>query len=306
VEGLRVIFLGTGGGLPTTSRGLPSVVIKRKGELIFFDCGEGTQRQMLSAKIGFCKKTKIFISHLHGDHIFGILGLMQTMALLNRNKSLQIYGPKGIREFIEAGMHTTNFGDCYVVEVFEVESGLVCEEKEYKVYATWADHVQPNLSYALVEDPRPGRFHPERAKALRIPQGKMWSRLQHGETITLSNGKKVKPEDVLDPKRPGRKIVYSGDTKPSKAVEELAENADLLIHEATFDDELTERAGEDSHSTATQAAKVAKNAKVKMLILTHISARYKDPMILLHQAEKIFPHVTVAKDFMEVNIPYSR
>ncbi len=280
-------------------------MIRRRGELIFFDCGEGTQRQMLSAKVGFCRKTKIFISHLHGDHLFGLLGLMQTMAMLNRKKPLQIYGPKGIREFIKGGMHTTTFGDCYIVQVFEVESGLVCQEKEYKVYAAWGDHAIPNLAYAFVEEPRSGKFFPEKALALGIPQGQLWSKLQHAETIKLANGKTVKSEEVTGPPRRGRKIVYSGDTRPSKAVEELAADADLLIHECTFDDELKERAVEDSHSIASQAATIAKNAKVKKLVLTHISARYKDSTALLEQAKKTFLNVTVAEDFMEIKVPYS-
>ncbi len=260
---------------------------------------------MLSAKVGFCRKTKMFISHLHGDHLFGLLGLTQTMAMLNRKKPLQIYGPKGIREFIKTSVRTTNHGDCYIVQVFEVESGLVCQEKEYKVYAAWGDHVIPSLAYAFVEEPRPGKFFPEKALALGIPQGRLWSKLQHGETIKLANGKTVKPEEVTGPPRRGRKIVYSGDTRPSKAVEELAAEADLLIHECTFDDKMKERAAEDSHSTASQAAAIAKNAKVKKLILTHISARYKDPTALLEQAKKMFPNVTVAEDFMEITVPYS-
>jgi len=303
---LHVTFLGTAGSIPTPKRSLPAVAIQRKGELILLDCGEGTQRQIVQAKIGFHRKTKVFITHMHGDHVLGLPGLIQTMSLLDRRKKLEIYGPKGIEAFVEAMKQNVQFTLTFLTEVFEIEkAGKVCEEKEYEVHAVWADHVIPSLAYAFIEKPRAGKFYPEKAKILGVPEGPLWSRLQHGYTVELPNGRAVKPEEVVGPQRQGRKIVYTGDARPSEGLVEFALNADLLIHDATFDDDLEERAREDGHSTPTQAATVAKEAKAKRLVLTHISARYEDSGILLEQAKKVFPFVCIAADFMKIDIPLS-
>jgi ribonuclease Z len=301
---LHVTFLGTAGSVPTPKRSLPAVAIQRKGELLLLDCGEGTQRQMVQAKMGFHRKTKVFITHMHGDHVLGLPGLIQTMSLMDREKKLEIYGPKGICAFVELVKQTVQFTLTFPTEVFEIENaGKICEEKEYEVHTVWADHVIPSLAYALVEKPRAGKFYPEKAKKLGVPEGPLWSKLQRGFAVELPNGRTVKPEEVVGPPRPGRKIVYSGDTRPSKSLAEIASNADLLIHDATFDDNLEERAREDGHSTPGQAAKVAKEAKVRRLVLTHISARYEDSGILLEQAKKVFPSVQIAEDFMQVDVP---
>jgi len=302
---MQVTFLGTSAGIPTINRGLPAVAVRRKGELLLFDCGEGTQRQMLAAKVGFCQKTKIFISHMHGDHVFGLLGLFQTMALLGRKKPLEVYGPRGIRKFIETSVSIARLGNAYPIDVQEVDQGLVCQNKEFKVYAVQGNHMVQSFAYALVEEERPGRFFPERANTLGVPRGILWSKLQHGETVKLTDGRVVSPREVMGSPRVGRKIVYSGDTGPSKAIEKLAMGADLLIHECTFDDEMLEWAVEERHSTASQAAEVAKKAGVRRLILTHVSARYSDPSILVKQAGKMFPDVLVAEDLMEIEVPYS-
>jgi len=301
---LQVVFLGTAGSIPTTRRGLPAIAVQRKGELILLDCGEGVQRQMIQAGLGFHRKMKVFITHLHGDHVLGLPGLFQTMSMLDRKRKLEIYGPPGTEAFVNAIQQTVQFTLTFPIEVSEIrDAGLVCEEKEYEVYATWADHVIPSLAYALNEKPRPGKFYPERAKSLGIPEGPLWSKLQHGSAVKLSNGRVVKPEEVTGPPRPGRKIVYTGDTRPWKALVRFAEGADLLIHDATFDDELWERAREDGHSTPSQAAETAKEARVTRLVLTHISARYKEHGLLLEQARKVFPHVDVAEDFMKIELP---
>jgi len=301
---LRVVFLGTAGSIPTLQRGLPAIAVQRKGELILFDCGEGVQRQMIRAGIGFHRKTKVFITHMHGDHVLGLPGLFQTMSLLDRERKLQVYGPLGIRAFVEATQQTVQFTLTFPIEVFETEDdGVVCEEREYEVHAILVDHVVPSLAYALTEKPRPGRFHPEKTMTLGVPEGPLWSKLQHGSAVKLPNGRVVKPEEVLGPPRLGRKIVYTGDTRPVKNLAEFAGNADLLIHDATFDDELWERAREDGHSTPSQAAETAKRAGAKRLVLTHISARYKDPNLLLEQARKVFPRVEVAEDFMKIDLP---
>ncbi len=226
------------------------------------------------------------------------------MSIHVRERELEIYGPSGIRAFVEAVRQTVQFALTFPIEIFEVEgAGLVCEEREYTVGAVWADHAIPSLAYAFVEKPRPGRFHPEKALSLGIPEGSLWSKLQRGLAIKLPNGQTVHPEEVLGPPRPGRKIVYTGDTRASKDVIKLAEGADLMIHEATFDDEMLERAQEDGHSTPSQAAEAAKEASVKRLILTHISARYRTPKPLLEQARKIFPQVEAAEDFMKIDLP---
>ena len=300
---LKLIFLGTGGSIPTPQRGLSAIAIRRKNELLLFDCGEGTQRQMIQARVGFHKKTKIFITHMHGDHVLGLPGLLQTMSLMDREKKLEIYGPQGIKAFVEAISQTVHFSLTFPVQVSEIEAGLVCEEKEYKVHATPSNHNNSSLAYALIEKPRPGRFHPKKAKSLGVPEGPLWSKLQGGSSVKLPDGRIVKPEMVLGPPRPGRKIVYTGDTRPSENLVKLAENADLLIHEATFDDELMERAGEDGHSTPSQAAETAKDAGAKWLVLTHISARYRDASLLLDQARKIFSNTDLAEDFLKLELP---
>jgi ribonuclease Z len=305
ISDLKVIFLGTGGSIPTPQRGLSAIAIRRKSELLLFDCGEGTQRQMIQAGVGFHRKTKIFITHMHGDHILGLPGLLQTMSLLDRERKLEIYGPEGIKAFVEAISQTVRFTLIFPVEVSEVEAELICKEKEYEVYAIPSNHITPSFAYALTEKPRPGRFHPEKAKALGVPEGQLWSKLQDGSSVKLSDGRIVKPEMVLGSPRPGRKIVYTGDTMPSENLVRLADNADLLIHEATFDDEMVERAGEDGHSTPSQAAETAKEAGAKRLVLTHISARYRDAGLLLEQARKVFYNTGLAEDFLKIELPLS-
>ncbi len=300
----KVLFLGTAGSVPTPMRGLSAVIIRRKDELIMFDCGEGAQRQMIRGRVGFHRKMKVFITHMHGDHVLGLPGMIQTMALMDRKQKLEIFGPVGIKAFIKGIQDTVQFVLTFPIEIIETtEAGMVCQEKEYDVYTAKTDHEIFSIAFALVEKPRPGRFNIEKAKSLGIPEGPLWSKLQHGERIKMRNGQTVKPEEVVGKPRSGRKIIYSGDTRPCRSLAELAENADLLIHESTFDDEMLERALEDGHSTPSQAAKTAKEAKVKHLILTHISARYKNSKELLEQAKKVFPQVDVAEDFMEIEIP---
>ncbi|RJS92020.1 ribonuclease Z [Candidatus Bathyarchaeota archaeon] len=300
---LRITFLGTAASIPTSNRALSAVALKREGELFLFDCGEGTQRQMIKAKIGFNRKTRIFITHMHGDHILGLPGILQTMSLLGRDKPLEIYGPQGIAEFVDAVKRTVGFSLRFPVKIYEVGEGLLCKEDEYEIRSAWAEHSVPSLAYALIEKPRPGRFDPERAISLGVPKGPLWSRLQRGFNVKLSDGRIVKPEDVLGPQRPGRKIVYVGDTKPSENIVRFAFGADVLIHEATFAEDLAERAEEDMHSTPSGAALIAKKAKVNLLILTHISARYSDPNVLLEEAKRNFENVLVAEDFMKIDVP---
>ncbi len=301
---LSIVFLGTAASIPTTSRAPPATAVQREGELFLFDCGEGTQRQMIKARIGFNRKTKIFITHMHGDHVLGLAGLIQTMALLGRDKPLRVYGPPTIQAYMEAMAEVVPFGLTFPVEVYEIEKeGLACQEKNYEVHAVKAEHSALSLAYALIEKPRPGRFHSGQAISLGVPKGPLWSRLQRGQEVKLPNGRVVKPEEVLGPPRPGRKIVYTGDTRPSDKIAELARGADVLIHEATLGDEMADKAREDKHSTPSEAALVAKKAEARLLILTHISARYGDTDPLIEQAKKIFPEIRVAEDFEKIDIP---
>jgi len=301
---IHVTFLGTAASIPTLQRSLPAVLIQRGNEQLLFDCGEGTQRQMLKAKSGFHKKMKIFISHMHGDHVLGLPGLLQTMALMNRQRAVEIYGPRGINRFLEGTKEALQFALTFPVEIHEIHAaGTICSEEEYVVEAVWANHVMPSLAYAFVEKPRVGKFYPEKARVLGVPEGELWSKLQHGEEVTLASGIVVKPEEVSGPLRRGRKIVYSGDTKPFAAFARFAADADLLVHEATLDDALAEKAVEDGHSTPSQAAEVAVKAKVKKLVLTHVSARYADAGVLLVQAQKVFSDTVVAEDFMRLELP---
>lgn len=304
---LRIIFLGTSGSLPTNDRSLPSIVILREGEVLMFDCGEGTQRQMMRAGIGFNRKMAVFITHMHGDHVLGLPGMIQTMSLLGRDKPLRIYGPRGIRAFIEAVTSTVSFWLSFPIEISEVvNEGTIYNGGNYEVQAVWTDHSIPSLAYAFIEKPRPGKFYPEKAIALGVPKGPLWSRLQRGMEIILQDGRVIKPSDVLGPPRPGRKIVYSGDTRPSERISELAYGADVLIHEATLGDDMLERALEEGHSTPSEAAKIALKAKVKLLVLTHISARYTETDSLLSEAKKIFSNIIIARDLEEIEIPLPR
>lgn len=301
---IYVTFLGTAASVPTTKRSLPAVLIQRGNEQLLFDCGEGAQRQMITAKAGFHKKLKVFISHMHGDHVLGLPGLLQTMALMNRQKKVDVYGPEGIARFLEGAREALQFALTFPVEIHEIQTaGVVCVEKEYVIEAVWADHSVPSLVYAFVEKLRAGKFYPDKARALGVPEGELWSKLQHGEQVVLPNGVVVRSEHVSGALRRGRKIVYSGDTKPFKGFARFAAGADLVIHEATLDDSLTEKAAEDGHSTPSQAAESAAKAKAKKLVLTHISARYADESVLLVQAQKFFGNVVVAKDFMRLELP---
>ena len=218
-----------------------------------------------------------------------------------------LFGPSDLRDFVDITGEVLHSPPTFPLEITLVGSeGLVCEEKEYSVFSAPAEHLTSSFSFSLVEKPRYGKFHPDKAEAQEVPEGVLWSRLQQGLAVKLPNGRVIRPETVVGPLRPGRKIVYSGDTKSSAALVELAKNADLLIHECTFDNEFEERANEDGHSTPKRAAISAAKANVKRLILTHISARYRTPELLLQQARKTFTNVDVAEDFMEIQLPLLR
>ncbi len=303
---IRIVFLGTGAAVPTAQRSLPSVILQRGNEQVMFDCGEAVQRQMMIAKVGLHKKLGIFITHMHGDHVLGLPGLLQTMALMDRQKPVDVYGPAGVAHFLDCLQETLQFQLTFQVNIHEItDAGLVCNDEGYTVSAVHSNHAVTSFSYAFMEKPRLGKFHPEKAKELGVPLGDAWSRLQHGLELVLPNGRLVKPQDVTDPPRKGRKIVYTGDTRPFADFPSFAAEADLVIHESTFDDALVEKAEVDGHSTPRQAAMETKDANAKKLILIHISARYPDATTLLEQAKKVFPNTVVAQDFLELELPLS-
>lgn len=302
---MRVVFLGTSGSMPTPRRGSSSVAVRLGRDLMMFDCGEGTQRQMVRVRVGFRRDMKIFLTHLHGDHVLGLPGLLQTMSLLRRERRLDVYGPSGTVEYVKAFSETLG-GPTFPVIIHEIrEPGVVYGDDRLDVVAVRSSHRVESWSYGLLEKPRPGRFHPEKAVALGVPKGRLWHALQHGEAVTVE-GRAVEPMQVSDPPRPGRRIVISGDTRPYPGMIELARGADLLIHEATFSQELQGRAEEDGHTTAREAAEVAREAGAKRLALVHISSRYFDPGVLLEEARQVFADVFVAEDLMEIELPLPR
>ena len=301
---LRIIFLGTGGSLPTRNRNPSAIMINRKGELLLFDCGEGTQQQMMRAKTGMMSLSSIFITHLHADHFLGIPGLMQTMSFMGRKEPLLIYGPEGTREFTELFEALGYFNLKYEVRGIELKPGDLVEREEYVIRALKTEHNISSLGYALIENPRPGRFNREKAIELGIPPGPLFAKLQKRTPVEV-NGKLINPEDVMGAPRPGRTVVYSGDTRPCKSILEASRNADVLIHDGSFADEMADWAEESKHSTAGEVAALAKEAGVRKLILTHISSRYTDDAEpILTDSKKIFENVIIAEDLMEIEIPY--
>ena len=298
---MKLVFLGTSGAMPTTDRGLTCICLVKDNEILMFDAGEGAQISYLKSGLPWNKKKKIFVTHLHGDHCIGILGLLQTMNLQNRTESVEIFGPDGIDEFIAANIKILNFGLSFPVLISRVNEGLIVDEKDYSVFANDANHGIPAFSFRFDEKDRPGKFFPENAKALEIPEGELWRELQMGNSIEI-DGKEIFSSQVTGKRRPGRKIGVSGDTRPTDELVEFFKNCDYLSFDSTFADELKDKAVEANHSTAKEAAELAEKANVSTLILTHFSARYNDESVLLEEAKKIHDNTIAAKDLLEVNI----
>ena len=301
---IRVTFLGTAAARPTVGRNVSALCVQREGDLMLFDCGEGTQRQMMRYQTGFSLGS-IFITHLHADHFLGVIGLLRTMSLQDRSEPLDLFAPKGGRRILEQAVNLGVERVGFPVRIVELEPGQSVPREDYDIVAFPALHGSSALGYALVEHERLGRFHPERARELGVPEGPLFGRLHRGEPIDV-DGRTIHPEDVVGPPRPGRRVVYTGDTAPSERVVEVARSCDLLIHDCTFGEEEAERARETGHATASEAARVAHAAGARRLVLTHISARYADsPALLQREAARIFRGAEVAFDGMEVLIPYS-
>jgi len=299
---LSIVFLGTGGSWPTVKRNVSAIAIKRGSEIILVDCGEGTQRQFQKSNLSYMQISKIFITHFHGDHFLGLPGLIQTMQLNDRDKPLHIYGPKGIKQLLSQLTSLGYFKPGYKIVANELDGGDTLKFDGYDIHVSRVKHNVPTLAYALEEHMRPGKFNKPKALAMGIPEGPLFNKLQRGQTITLKNGKKITPDMILGSPRKGRKIVISGDTTPCAHMTSFAKDADILIHDATFDSELEDVANEYGHTTASQAAEIAKKAHAGRLFLTHISPRYLDHHILENEAQKIFKHSFVPRDFQEVEV----
>ena len=299
---LDVVFLGTAGSAPTARRAPSALLIRRGGERLLFDCGEGTQRQLLQSSVGLVDLAEVFLTHFHADHFLGLPGMLKTFALRGRELPLTVYGPPGLHALFDdlrriVGKLT------YPLELAEVRAGDALDRDGYKLLVFPVSHGLAAVGYALVEESRPGRFDVDAADALGVPNGRERGVLQHGESVTLDDGRTITPDSVLGPPRAGRSIVYPGDTTPSEVVQALAEGAELLVHEATFAAEDAERAAETNHSTAAQAAALARAAGVRMLALTHVSPRYFGPEIA-REAREIFPNTVVPRDFDVVEVPF--
>lgn len=299
---MEIIFLGTSSAVHSKERNHPSIALKAFGDVMLFDCGEGTQRQILSTKVSPMKISKIFITHYHGDHILGLPGLLQSMSLHGRETPLTIYGPKGL-EHIRNAIYS--LGYCaieYPVEFIEIDSGIIKETEEYVITAQRVKHNVPCLAYSIEEKKKP-RFLREKAIELGVPVGPAFGRLHNGEEVEV-DGKIIKPEQVLGEPRKGRKITYSGDTKPCEEMISLARDSTVLIHESTFIEKEKSNAEEHAHSTSIDAAFIAKDSNCKELILTHISTRYSKEYeeIMLNEAREVFENTRMAKDLMEIEL----
>ena len=303
---LTLTLLGTSASRPTVERNVSSMALTRDGDTMLFDCGEGTQRQMMRYGVPFALGD-IFFTHFHADHVIGVIGLMRTMALQGRTEELRLWGPppaaRHLRRAEQFGVDRLTFP----VRIHELQPGERIPRRDYAIVAFAVEHGPgAAMGYALVEEERKGRFDPERARELGIPEGPLWGRIHRGEPVTLDDGRVVEPAELVGPLRSGRTVVITGDTRPSENTVAAARGADLLVHEATFGDEEAERAVETGHSTAREAAVVARRAGCKRLLLTHFSARYsRSAGELETQARAEFDAVTIGRDGMEIEVPFT-
>ena len=303
---MRVIPLGTSSGKPTLKRSVSALAVAREGEWLLFDCGEGTQTQIIRAGLNPSRLAAIFITHLHGDHFNGLSGLLSTMALDRRTRELVLVGPRGINEYLDTLARLKILFVNYPLEVREYDSmsdmTTVYDTSDYIVSAYPLDHRIFALGYRVQELARPGRFNLERARELGIPEGPLFGRLQLGKSIELDDGRVIHPSEVLGPPRQGKAVAYCTDTRPFKGSIELARDVDLLIHEATYTEHLANEAREYGHSTAGQAARIARDSGARRLLITHFSTRYPDASPLLEEARATFPETIMTQDLVEVEV----
>jgi ribonuclease Z len=300
---IRVTFLGTAAARPTVGRNVSAIMMHRGGDSLLFDCGEGTQRQMMRYGTGF-SVNDIFFGHLHADHFLGITGLLRTMGLQGREELMRLWAPEGgartLHEAANLGMERVTFP----LEIHELQPEQRVQRDGYEIVAYRSQHGLRSLGYALIEAERLGRFDPGRARDLGVPEGPLFGKLHRGEPIEL-DGRIITPEELVGPARPGRRVVYTGDTRPCRETLEIARDADLLIHDATFAHEEASRAKETNHSTAREAADLAHRAGVLQLALTHISARYADDVRPLErEARAVFRPTVIAYDGLTIEVPY--
>jgi len=296
-----VVFLGTGGSLPSPKRNVTAVAVQLGSEIILFDCGEGTQRQFMFSSASFMKVSAVYISHLHGDHFLGLPALIQSMSFNGRAKQLKVFGPPGMTKTMKDILGLGYFTPGFEVETRDLEDGDIVEESDFTVKAVAVEHTVPSLGYVLEGSPRPGRFNLEKAKELGVPPGPLFRVLQEGRTVEV-DGRTISPSMVLGPIRRGLKFAISGDTRPSQRFERAVHGSDVLVHEATVTSDLIGDAKEYGHTTARQAAELARSAKVRSLYLYHLSSRYDNPQPLLDEARMVFPDTYVAEDLMSIDV----
>ncbi len=301
---LEVVFLGTSSATPTRGRSLPAIAIRREGEVVLMDCGEGAQKSFVEHGLGINREMVVLISHLHGDHVNGLLGLLQTMSMSQRGKKLTLVGPMELYQWVKVSMEMLHIGLSFDLEFVAAKPGVVLKRDAYRVRCAHARHSVESWAYVFEETPRPGVFDSRKAVALGVPEGRKWSTLQHGRSVTV-DGRTVRPREVLGPKRDGRKVGYSGDTRPSATLARFFSGVDLLVFDSTFASRDFEKAAERKHSTSVEAAKLAKEAGVRSLALTHFSARYRNVSMLVREARKVFPGTFAARDGMFVDVPKS-
>lgn len=301
---LRLTFLGTSAAQPTIQRNLTGLAVRRERELFLVDCGEGTQRQMIRYGTGF-DVDAIFFTHFHADHYLGAIGFLRTLSMLGREGPLDVYGPRPARRLLDVMLFTGTEKLAFEVRIHEVAPGERVRRDGCDLHAFETDHRTPSVGWALVEDERPGRFHPEKAEALGVPKGPLFGALQRGREVTLEGGRVIRPQEVVEAPRPGRRVVVTGDTRPCRGTVEAARGADVLVHDSTFGDPEQARAEETMHSTAREAARVAHDAGVRRLVLTHLSTRYdREFGPLVEQARAEFSgDLDVAADGMTIEVP---
>ena len=301
---LALTFLGTSAARPTVERNVSSLSLQREGETLLFDAGEGTQRQMMRYGVSFALND-VFFTHFHADHFLGVIGLVRTLGLQGRTDPLRLYGPKGARKVLDTALLLGVERAPFPVEIHELKAGDAIKRDGYAIEAFATEHGAGAMGYALREAERKGRFDPEAARTAGVPEGPLWGKLQRGEAVGLPDGRMVGPDGIVGPTRPGRLVVITGDTRPCASVIDAAQGADLLVHEATFGEEEKDRAKETQHSTAKEAAQVALAAKVRQLVLNHVSARYSiSAEELVKEAKEVFPAVSVARDGMVVDVGF--
>ena len=304
---MKIVLLGTSSAVPTLTRGLSSTALIREGDVFLFDCGEGTQVQLMRSGVKRSRIHSIFIGHLHGDHLYGIAGLLSTLHLDAREEPLNVFGPEGIRVFLNAAFRTSDLQFNFKLTVQEFPRGYrgrVLDEKEFFVDALPLDHSIFCLGWRFQEKDKPGIFNLERAEELGIPRGPLYGKLQHGEQITLDDGRTITPDMVLGPARPGRSVVYCLDTQFSQRSIQLADKCTALVHETTFGPDEVALARDRKHSTMEDAAKVAKEAGAEILIATHFSSRYDGRQIahIANDARETFERITIGKDLLEIDL----